>query len=80
VRAVEIVAHVGAYNTLSADRVRRLEDSFERWVSANSIANDEPMVIEIAQLLSDQIYYLEIGDGYRVVADSKIYRITRSEP
>jgi hypothetical protein len=77
-RAIDLCASVGVFGA-KADVLRRYEERLEELIAAESFDEDEPLLVEMRRLISEQIVGLELKDGYRVVANGKLYRVTQQK-
>jgi hypothetical protein len=78
--ALDIVARCGIFDETRADKLRAFEEGLELLITERGWDSEDPLVIEIRRLISEQIVAVEIGSGYLVIGpEGKVFRVTKEE-
>lgn len=76
-RAIDIVAAAGMFD-MNLDILRYLEERVDAWVLEQRYPDNEPLLVEIRRLISEQICGLELRDDFLVVGPhNKVFRVTK---
>jgi hypothetical protein len=73
--AVGVLSRLGILD-MNAEVLRFLETQIDAWMSDKK--HDEPLLIEVKRLISEQIIGLEIQDDFLVIGpEGKVFRVTK---